>query len=246
MQFSDAPGKSGIIQDITFFTGVDLQAYNIYDRTRNVNERFKRVWTIIFEAYNGWKFMDDNYTDASTGLPYADQNVTSGTDLYTLPSGSLVIEMVEIKTSSGSQFQRVYPWSHEDFKRAGGDAVFGSSVTGVPLHYLLQGDILRLLPIPNFTVTDGLRVYFNKSISTFSTSDTTKTPGFSVDFHRMLSIGASLDYAIARGLTEKKRELQDLWDYYEEGLRSFYSKRFADREPKRINPGSPDLVEEYL
>lgn len=239
MVFSDTSGKQGIIQDITFLTGTDINAYPLADRTRNANERFRVVWHMIFDSYGGWKFMDDNVSDATTGVPYADSNITSGTGLYTLPSGSLTVEGVEILTTSGGTFSKLEPLTHEQFMAMGGDGWAAS--TGTPSYYMLQGDVIRLLPTPNFTLSSALRVYFAQDISSFATSDTTKVPGFASPFHRMISVGAALDYALARGLAVKD-ELQNLWNDYETRLGSFYAKRWRDRGNVRI-PWSEDLVE---
>jgi len=243
MQYSDVSGKSGIIQDITFWLGIDLNGYTIEDRTRNINERFRQIWPMIFEAYGGWKFIDDNKSDNSTGLPYADQTITADQGLYQLPTGALTVDGVEFKNTADSAWQKIWSLTQERFLELGGDGRFTNS-TGTPTWYMLQGDIIRLVPVPNFTLSGALRIFFTEDISTFTIADTTKTPGFSVDFHRMLSIGAALDYANARGLTGKITVLQRLWDRYELDLKSFYSKRFIDKGNKNIASG-PDLVDEY-
>lgn len=242
MVFSDTTNKQGIVEDITFLLGIDINGYPLADRTRNVNERFRVVWQMIFESYGGWRYMDDNVSDATSGVPYADQTLTSGTGLYSLPSGSLTIDSVQIKTSSGGTWNRLRPVSDEEFLRRGADGAFSSD--GTPWGYMLQGDILRLLPTPNYTLASAMRIYFNQGISTFVATDTTKTPGFASPFHRMLSVGAALDYAIARGLGEKKAELKNLWDDYEARLKAFYSKRWRDVAPPRIG-GRRDLMREF-
>jgi len=243
MQYSDVSGKSGIIQDITFLLGIDINAYTIEDRTRNINERFRQVWHMIFDAYGGWKFMDDNQSDTSTGLPYAEQTLTADQGLYQLPTGALTVDGVQFINTAGSAWQKIYPITQERYFELGGDGRFVNT-NGTPIYYILQGDIIRLIPVPNFTLANALRVYFRKEINTFSISDTTATPGFASPFHRMLSIGAALDYANARGLTGKINVLRPWWDRYELDIKSFYSKRFTDKGNKNIAHG-PDLVDEY-
>lgn len=241
MQFSDTTNKLGLIEDITFLLGIDTNAYPLADRTRNINERFKMVWQMIFEAYGGWLFIDDNTSDTSTGVPYADQNLVSGTGLYALPSAALTVMEVSI-LNSGSTREILKNLSYEEFKQIGGDASF--TTNSMPRWFILQGDVIRLLPIPNYSATNGLRVYFEQSISAFASTDTTKTPGFASIFHRMLSVGASLDYALARVLPEKAAYLQNLWNDYERRLKDFYSKRLKDKLPHRIGAGN-DLVSQF-
>lgn len=245
MQFNGHSTNQDIISDITFLLGgIGTADYSLNDRTRNVNLHYSDIWAMIFEAYNGWKFMDDNVSDASTGIPSADQTVTSGTGLYGLPTGSLIVDNVAIKLTASGPFQNLIPFSYEKFVQVGGDGYFSSNAT--PFAYLLQGDILRLLPTPNFTLASALRVYFQQEMSLFSASDTTKVPGFASPFHRMLSIGAALDFAIARNMVDRIKILSSApyqMSTYEDRLRSFYSKRFAARFPARMVPGG-DLVKE--
>lgn len=236
MQFNDTANKTGIIQDITFLLGIDTNGYPLADRTRNINERFRMVWQMIFDSYGGWKFQDDN----SDATPYTDQNLTSGTGIYTLPSGALTVRFVEVLNSGGT-YERLRPLTEEEFKQAGGDIMLTSNST--PTYYLLYEDQIKLVPYPNYSQANGLRIYFDAGISTFVVTDTTKVPGFASPFHRMLSIGAALDYALARGLADKVTYLQNLWNDYETRLRQFYSKRFVDRQPKHISLGA-DLMDD--
>lgn len=242
MRFSDSTGKTGLIEDITFWLGVGTAAYPLADRTRCINEHYRRALNVIFTSKNGWRPMDTNIADASSGLPYADQTITSGTALYALPTGAKTIDSVHIKTATGTTFQRVYPMTHKEYVEAGGDGAYSTTTT--PTHYMLQGDVLRFVGTPNFTVTDGIRIYFNQGISSFVSTDTTKEPGFHEDFHRILSIGAALDYAIARGLTDKIATLQPLYNRYEYDLKAYCSDRWEDRDPKNLGRGR-DVVAEF-
>mgnify|MGYP006408286223 FL=1 len=56
MQFSDTSNLDGIVQDITFLLGnIGTTEYVLNDRARNVNERYRQVWEVIFNAYGGWE-----------------------------------------------------------------------------------------------------------------------------------------------------------------------------------------------
>lgn len=241
MQFSDTTNKLGIIEDITFLTGQDTNSFPLADRVRLANERYRLINKIIFESYGGWQFIDDNVSDTSTGVPYADQTITSGTGLYALPTGAQTVQGVEIKNSGGT-YEVLEPITHKQFMELGGDASFTSN--SVPRYYMLQGDVLRLLPVPNYTQAASVRVFFDQSVSVFAASDTTKTPGFDSDFHRMISIGVALDYAVSHaGQADKAANYANLWADYESRLRKFYSKRFQDRFPHRISVG--DSLREF-
>lgn len=250
LQFQSEANGQDIISDITFLLGANLAAnFKINDRVRSVNEWMNTVWTWIFESYGGWQFMDDNtsgvtgnVTSGTNDGPFADQTLTSGTGLYGLPTGTLTVVGVQMKTVSGGPLTPLVPITYEEFLDRGGDGSFPS--TGVPRFYILQGDIIRLLPVPNFTLAASLRVVFDQGMSGFTPSDTTKVPGFAGVFHRILSIGASLDYAMFRGTKNQVSDLTSLRNDYERRIKSFYGKRFKARFPQRMNPGE-DLVDEF-
>lgn len=234
MQFSDTTDEQGIIEDITFLLGVDSGNYSLPDRCRNINERFRQVWQMIFESYGGWKFMDDNTSDETTGVPYADQTITAAKVLYPLPAEALTVNAVQIKLTAGGPFTKLTGLTFEQFMARGGDGAFVTN--GTPNFYILQGDIIRPLPTPNYTLAAALRVSFDQGISAFVPGDTVKVPGFASPFHRMLSVGAALDYALARQMPDKVNYLSNLWVDYERRLRAFYSKRFLARYPHGIPP----------
>ena len=247
MIFNDPTNKLGLIQDITFnLGGVDTNQYSLADRTRNINEREKMVWHTIFESYGGWQFMDDNTSDTSTGVPYADQSISSGVGLYGIPSGALTISSIWIKLTSGGNWIKLTPLTHEEFIEMGGDGYFANAA--VPEYYLPQGDIIRLLNVPNFSLASALRVYFDQGISEFAASDTTKVPGFVSIFHRALSVGASIDFAVSRisskDMQARAAYLTALWNDYLKRIGSFYAKRYKEKFPKQIRAGT-DLVQEY-
>ena len=251
MQYSDTSGLQGIIQDIDFRLGTDSTQYSVADKTRNVNARYSEVWTMIFQAYGGWTFMDDNIagvtgnvTVGSNDGPYADQDIVSGTGLYALPTGTLTVKGVSVKQpNNGTWGIPLVALSYDEFIQKGGDAFFQTS-TGVPWAYMLQGDVVRLLPAPNYSQSVSLRVWFDQDISNFAVGDTTKVPGFASPFHNMLSIGAALDYAIANTLQKKAANLASLWTAKAGQLASFYEKRWKNRWPGKISP-QRDLVDEF-
>lgn len=250
MQFNSNTDSQDLISDTGFLLGgVDLNRYSLKDRTRNINERYRMVWSSIFQSYGGWLFMDNNtagtagnVTPGSNDGPFADQNIVSGTGLYLLPTGALTVMGVEVKYLNATTWMPLKGLTHEEFLRMGGDAAFPTSST--EWAYVLFGDVIRLLPTPNYSQNLSLRVFFDQDIATFASTDTAKVPGFASPFHRMLSIGAALDFAIAKSLDKKIVTLTAQWNDYDSRLQNYYGSRYKERIPKRINPGE-DLVEEF-
>lgn len=238
MVYSDTVTKQGLIQDISFLLGVDLNNYTIEDRTRNINERFRTVWSIIFDGYGGMKFQDDNLNAA----PYSDVSIASGTGTGSLPTGALTVREVQLKDANGV-YRKIRCITEQEYFEMGADARWNGQ-TGQPTFIFFYEDIWKLLPAPNYTLASALRIYFDQEISTFSTSDTTKVPGFASPFHRILSIGGALDYALSHGLADKVAYLQTLWNDYAYRLKGFYAKRYQARYPHALRSGE-DIMETY-
>lgn len=239
MQFNGHTDNQDLVSDTRFLVFGDYSntSYSTKDIARNISERFKIVWTWIFEAYGGWQFIDDN-TSSTSSPPYSEQDLVSGTSVYGLPSQALTVNGVEIKDSSGT-WHNLEPITYEQIRSIEPVDEFNSS-NGLPTYYALRGDVIEIFPAPNYDSTNGLRVYFDESISEFSSSDTTKTPGFASIFHRVLSVGAALDYLIANAMDERKiARLEQLWLRYEIQIKKFYAKRFKERFPSRINVNDP-------
>lgn len=241
MQFSDTSNLQGIVEDITFLLGnIDTNQYVLKDRARNVNERYRTVWSWIFEAYGGWHFVDDNTSDTST-FPYGDVSLTSGTKAYGLPSGSLTVINVEVEDSNGVA-RVLTPLTYEEVQKVQAVTEF-MTTNSIPQYYVLSGDVIELYPTPNYTRSSAMRVYFDRDISTFASTDTTKTPGFAAPFHRALSVGGALDFALSNSMNEKVVVLTGMWQDYEKRIKEFYSQRFKARFPSRIRVR--DAYKEY-
>ena len=231
MQFNDAANKQGIVQDITFLTGVDTNKYSLADRTRNVNEWLRNAWVWIFQSYGGWEFADDNQTSAPSTLPTATQNLVSGTGVYGLPTGSLSINRVEILQTDGLTWFQLEPIALEQIPYAEGRFL---QTNGMPRFYRLVGDLVKLYPTPNYSVTNGIKIFFEQEMTNFVASDTTAVPGFASPFHRILSLGASYDYAMANGIDDKIQSLLPQIAAKKADLMKFYQSRFTEMFPTRI------------
>jgi hypothetical protein len=229
MVFSDTSTNQGIIQDITFLLGVDINAYPIQDRTRNVNSRLDLVWSIIMDSSSGWLVDDKNsefYLTQSISAP-------AGQYSFQLPANIMTVISISFAYGDPAETWNLEPMTMQEIQDMGGfDNVV---VPGRPKYYTLSGGLVTIFPYQASTdATESLlRVTCDNTLQRFVYTDTTLTPGFDEPFHRMLSVGAALDYAIARG-SDKRAELQNLWNDYEGRLRKFYAKKWKDRQPAKI------------
>jgi len=232
MIFSDTTDKQGIIQEIDFWiTGRGDVASDcpIEDKTRNANRWYDRAVSLILQADNRWEWDDTNKTD----LPIATTDLVDGQQDYGISGATfLKIFRVEVMNSSGD-YRQLTPISQQDKK---GIALSEYQKTaGMPKEYDKFANSIFLYPKPSsseVTLSSGLKVYFQRNVTYFATTDTTEKPGFAEPFHRLLSLGGAFDYCIANGLNTRLSILRDEITKTEAGIVEFYTQRNIDEKVK--------------
>lgn len=240
MQFSDTSTKQGLIEDITFWTGMDTTQYATADRTRNINRHLMDVVTEILKSDGAWEYDDTDKTDLpslTTTLVASQQDYELPKSLTTNPTtlqgGStagaiLKIHRVEVKDASGiwtkleQLDQREIGQALDEFQKN----------DGLPRFYDVRGNIIFLYPQPasaSVTLSAGLKIHITREPYMFLATDTTKEPGFAEPFHRILSYGASMDWLLSKNQSAKAANLKTLIDEKMANLRDFYGGRNRDK-----------------
>lgn len=236
MPFSDTTNQQGIVQEINFLCNSDDNSYPINDKCRNVNRAYDKVVSRIFEADGRWEFDDQNATD----LPVATTDLVANQQDYSFDVSFLIVERVEVMDTSGN-WTALAPFNQADIVRGGIPGYIPSqsltqflSSPGIPQYYRKTANSIFLYPMSSYSQAASLKVYFQRNVSYFIPTDTTKVPGFASPFHRILSMEATLDYARAKnldiGLPHGKipnsfvSELQTLYS----DLQDYYSRKSKD------------------
>jgi hypothetical protein len=91
----------------------------------------------------------------------------------------------------------------------------------VPQYYDKIANSVFLYPVSSYSQAASLKVYFQRPPSYFTSSDTTKVPGFNSLFHNLVALIACREYAldrqmpVAKSLAERVQiGLQDISDAY--------------------------------
>lgn len=217
MVFSDTSTNLGIIQDIDFTCGTTSAQYPTADKVRNVNNGLDEVADLIQKASGDWNWEDTNNSD----LPIGTTDLVSGQQDYSIDTSFLSILGVYIKDSSGL-FTEITPIDRKIIIEK------DTTQTGTPTNYYLNGNSIYLYPIPDSTVSGtsnaGLKIHCQRNVSYFTASDTTKTPGFNPQFHKLLSLYASRDYAVSKGKDNLNVILSRI-EKMEKALKESYSRR---------------------
>lgn len=238
MTYNDTTNLQGLVQYMEKLTSLGYgtisgDATLLKEFTTYANDVVSDIWAIIFSATGTWRWDDSNQSD----LPQGVTNLVSGTYRYALPSTALTVERVEIKDANGNWI-RLNPITKEK-----GVAALGELETqnGTPRGYFLTGDTIEILPVPNYSSTGGLKVFFTRDAVDFVYNDTTKTPGFASPFHTAVAIGSAIIWLqINQPNSLTLPNLIKNYDKQTTQLEEFYSERFKDNNPvvitaKKVN-----------
>ena len=202
---------------------------------------------MILGADGRWQWDDTNYTD----LPIGVTDLATNQQDYSFAYEHLVVTRVELADSNG-QWTALTPMDQNDLNTAtfntltdnkpGGVFNDRRSLTdflntpGIPLYYDKIAESIFLYPAPSYNYTGGLKVYFQRGPSYFTTGDTTKKPRFANHLHRYLSVSAAYDFAVAKNLEQdKENALANMKNVYGQKIADFYTYRPKD-ESVMIRP----------
>ncbi|KKK59082.1 hypothetical protein LCGC14_3037940, partial [marine sediment metagenome] len=111
---------------------------------------------------------------------------------------------------------------------------------GMPVYYDVIGRSILLYPKPgsgNVTVSSGLKVIVSRDVTLFNSTATKTEPGFAINFHRILPIGASIDYAVGKGMWNTVNSLRLEQKEVKSDMQEFYARRHKDPDDKlKIEP----------
>jgi|TARA_R100001530_G_scaffold1410_1_gene2544 hypothetical protein len=228
MVFYDSVNKTGIVSDVFFLlfgTSDDRTAdYPLVDIARNVNRHYDNVVTKILRADKRWEWDDTNKTD----LPIAGIDLVASQEGYGVTAATfLKIKRIDAKDQDGNAIP-LRPFDLDQIPHIGDNEFLNTA--GTPRYYRIQGSSVFLYPKPSYASTGGLRVFYQRNVTYFTASSTDTVPGFAENFHRLLSLGAAYDYAIANGLNVKAATFQGMMNELFAEMIEFYAQRLNQKE----------------
>ena len=203
-------------------------SYPTTEITTSSNRALERATALIRDAQNRWQWDDSDYTD----FPRATRDIVDQQQDYELDPTHYRIERVEIRDIDGN-WHKVDPIDEVD--------VYNQSLTdflptaGLPRYYDKVGNSILLYPKPstaNVTENEGLKVFYQRGPDYFTTSDTTKAPGFNPLFHSLIPLWCAYDYAFVNSLPSMGA-IRERITLMEEDLKTHYALRDID-DPIRL------------
>ena len=167
-----------------------------------------------------WQWDDSNTLD----LPIATTGLVASQQDYTLSIAHLDILRVEVMDSNGG-WSKLQPIDQADLYGQSLNSFFGTP--GGPRYYDKYGQSLFLYPAPDYTQAASLKVYFQRGPEYFTTSDTTKAPGFNTLYHDLIPYWIAYNYAIANGKGNASALMAEI-QRKEDALQEDYALRSKD------------------
>lgn len=216
-----------IINKVYLLTNTNSTSLSSANALLLVNNAYERVASVIMKADGRWQWDDNNNT---SDFPIATTDLVSGQADYTLTVDHLEILRVELSNPGGT-FTLLTPFDQVDKQTS---LTQLGTETGTPTQYDKLGASVILYPKPNYNYTAGLKIYFQRGPSLFSSADVstgTKKPGFSSLYHDLIPLWASYDYAVAKGMNNINQLYSEIVKK-EDALKLDYSMRSKDEKIK--------------
>lgn len=233
MVFSDTTNRTGIVQlleDLTSTTGSASTNYNLATKVRDINNAFADYQMISTMAAGTWQADDTNHVDYAeiyTSLVANQQDYTFNED--ELGNQILDIYRVECKNESGD-WVLLQPFD-ENRETQALEAIAENS--GTPYRYYKTANGILLDRKPSYNSTNGLKIYYSRTPSYFTTADTTKEPGIPQMFHRYLAYKPAYWFWLPKDANKASIYLNEVTKM-EQSITDYYQKRKRD-ERQRIS-----------
>lgn len=199
-------------------------SYPIADLVDDANVAMDRVASLIMSADGRWQFDDENQTD----LPIATTNLIAGQSDYSLLTSHLDVTRVEMMGADGKwHLLKAIDQNDIHHKALSALAIEEKQSWG----YDKIANSLMLYPTPLISITAGLKVFFKRGPVYFTTSDTTKQPGFNSLYHDLIVLWPVYEKLIDDDISTAEGVFSEI-EMKEQALVLDYSRR--SKEPVRI------------
>ncbi len=249
--FNDTTNDSGLIQGIeqelgfpvTYISG---NAARLKQWTASINRCLDKVFNLIFDTAYGWQPDDTNQDH----YPIQFFDLASGQREYSFiadEDGNLITEILKLAVKDASGIFREIPAVDQQARDVGvnrttnsasgslrsyyggnlSSFIDGRNTTGVPTRYDKTATGIFLDPIPNYNSSGGAKIFLQRESTYFTTSDTTKKPGFSPQHHEYCVLEPCYRYARAHNLKNRNVFKADTLEL-ENAITTHYGRRDRD------------------
>jgi len=213
-QCSDTTNKTGLIQRFEFWARLkdgSVTGTLLKQVTDRLNAGMEKIMPLLL-SYSDYIRWDD--TENHTDRPIGTVNLVSGQADYTIKTDANSLDILNInavrvlRSASGTEYSTLKRMTMDD-ERALDAMSPNPSNSGIPEYFLENGNNLFLYPEPNYSATDGIKLFFQREHNYFVSTDTTQESGLPKIFDELLVLHAARDY-IAVNRTDDPRLLNEI------------------------------------
>lgn len=240
LQFNDTAAYNGIVQAAerlvysADYGRISGNTKELAQWTVRFNQALGRATALMSQYAGLWRIADWNHSTYDS----ATLNLTSGTREYALtnPEDVLFIFKVLVKQSSTtSDYTLIQPFDiRERGSRGFVENLTGN--TGVPYRYEKVGGKIVLDPTPNYSVSAGIKYYYQRAPHPFVVGDTTAISGIPSIFDQLIPYYAADMYATENTNTALKQLLAVDIAKMEEDIKAFLRMRSESDQPAMLRP----------
>jgi hypothetical protein len=229
MQYSGNSTSQDIVSLANTLTKQNATSFPIEDKTMFANMGNRIILSEIHQTF-GWKYDDRNNTD----FPIATTDLNATQDNYALPLDLSYLQAVYVKDSAGLWTQLV-PLTLEDINDREAEPEF-EKTDSITTYYRPLGNSIKVYPASKETVAGGLMIEYSKDVSTFATTDTTKTPGFDIQYHEAVAVYMAYMFELTNGIVTPTGKIphEDSWIDYLARIKRHYLQKWQEMYPARV------------
>ena len=204
-------------------------SYPTAKKAVDVNLAIDKLLSILLQASGKWQFDDANHTKdpiLTTDLVESQRDYHFTVDEQS--NYLLDIFRVMVANSSGI-FYDLKPVDQQSRGLQSMGFVDGQDIEGKPSKYDKTSNGIFLDPIPDYSYTDGLKIFISRQASYFISTDTTKVFGACGLFHEYLALRPSYFYAYRKGLPQKNDLLREM-EKMEKDIDEYFGQRSKDEK----------------
>lgn len=204
------------------------------DLVIDLNDALDDLWVKMKNARGILEFDDSNYTD----LPAGTFNLTANTASYAITTdenSNEIITVHKVAVLDGASWVDI-PRKKVSEPDQDGLLDAATDTAKVPSFYYEVGNRVYFSPVPSTTVSNGVKIWFDRAPKAFASGGTTFEPGIPSVYHSLLGEKAAFKYALVKNM-QQARSILSLIELGERRMMEYEGHRRKD-EARRISAAS--------
>lgn len=231
MIFSDTTNRTGIIQSLEDLTSTqDVSSYSTAVKTKDINLAFDDYQNLVKQVSGTWQADDSNHTK----YPNMYFNLVSGQQDYSFTvdeQGNQVQDIYRVECMDANGKWRLLNAIDEMREVVAISEI--DTQSGTPIEYWKTANGIFLKVKPNYSQTNGIRMFFTRSPNYFLSTDTTKSPGIPNGHHKYLFWKPAFWYWLSKD-TQRASICKQEVDKIEAEIREDISNRNRDERVRFV------------